>query len=173
MQRATALGVAWLAALCLTLPTAAKDERPQEMPYATPGEIPILYEGLASDLQPGDVVLIDDGRVVVTVTKVEGERVHAGVTQGGRLRDRVQQVGDVVDQRLQGKALGGGPALDRGPPALDDGAAVSAQEIRQMRRREVGVRHGGGHGVLASSIVPAPSLPCQDPARDKLGMLAG
>ncbi|WP_437519903.1 pyruvate kinase [Sorangium sp. So ce726] len=64
-------------------------EANRDSPVATPGEIPILYEGLASDLQPGDVVLIDDGRVVVTVTKVEGDRVQAGVTQGGRLRDRV------------------------------------------------------------------------------------
>ncbi len=51
-------------------------------------EIPIQYEGLAEDLQPGDIVLMDDGRVVVTVTKVDGARVHATVTQEGQLRDR-------------------------------------------------------------------------------------
>jgi pyruvate kinase len=56
---------------------------------AGPGEVPIQYEGLAQDLQPGDVVLLDDGRVVLTVSKVEADRVSAAVTQGGALRDRV------------------------------------------------------------------------------------
>jgi pyruvate kinase len=56
---------------------------------AAPGEIPIQYEGLADDLQPGDVILVDDGRIVLTVTKVESQRVMAAVTQGGALRDRV------------------------------------------------------------------------------------
>jgi pyruvate kinase len=55
---------------------------------ASPGEIPIGYEGLTQDLQTGDVVLIDDGRVVVTVTRIEGNRVQAAVTHGGGLRDR-------------------------------------------------------------------------------------
>jgi pyruvate kinase len=56
---------------------------------AEPGEIPVQYEGLAQDLRQGDVVLLDDGRVVVTITKVEEESVTAAVTQGGALRDRV------------------------------------------------------------------------------------
>ena len=61
---------------------AQKDE------LAAAGEIPVGYEGLTQDLQTGDVVLIDDGRVVVTVTRVEGSRVQAAVTHGGGLRDR-------------------------------------------------------------------------------------
>ena len=56
---------------------------------AAPGEIPIAYEGLAEDLSPGDVVLLDDGRVCVTVTEIAGRRVRAVVSQGGVLRDRV------------------------------------------------------------------------------------
>jgi len=53
------------------------------------GEVPIQYEGLAQDLQPGDVVLLDDGRVVLTVLGIDGHRVRAGVTQPGTIRDRV------------------------------------------------------------------------------------
>ncbi|MFT3766010.1 MAG: pyruvate kinase [Minicystis sp.] len=56
---------------------------------AGPDEVPIQYEGLAQDLQPGDVILLDDGRVVLTVTSIENSRVRAAVTQPGTIRDRV------------------------------------------------------------------------------------
>lgn len=56
---------------------------------AGPGEFPITYEGLAQDLQVGDVVLVDDGRLTLAVSAIDGPRVQALVTQGGPIRDRV------------------------------------------------------------------------------------
>jgi pyruvate kinase len=64
-------------------------EASQEPVDLKPNEIPIQYEGLAQDLRADDVVLLDDGRVSLTVTKIDGLRVHATVTQPGDLRDRV------------------------------------------------------------------------------------
>ncbi len=64
-------------------------EAKADSPPAKSNEIPILYEGLTEDLKLGDVVLIDDGRIILTVTKEDGTRVFATVTQGGALRDRV------------------------------------------------------------------------------------
>jgi pyruvate kinase len=64
-------------------------EDPKDSPPAGPDEIPIQYEGLAQDLRTGDVILLDDGRVVLTVTTVEGLHVRAAVTQAGTLRDKV------------------------------------------------------------------------------------
>jgi pyruvate kinase len=64
-------------------------EATNDGPEAAVGEVPIQYEGLAQDLHTGDVVLLDDGRVTLTVTKVENDRVSAAVTQGGMIRDRV------------------------------------------------------------------------------------
>jgi pyruvate kinase len=65
-------------------------ESPKGDPPSTdPGEVPISYEGLAQDLEAGDVILLDDGRVTLTVTGVEGDRVPAVVTHAGALRDRV------------------------------------------------------------------------------------
>lgn len=61
----------------------------KDQPFAAPGEMGVLYEGLCEDLQPGDIILIDDGRMVFTVTKVDSKRVLATATQGGQLRDRV------------------------------------------------------------------------------------
>lgn len=60
-----------------------------ELRAALPGDVPVQYDGLAEDLQPGDIILVDDGRIVLTVSKIEsGARVLATVSQGGRLRDR-------------------------------------------------------------------------------------
>jgi pyruvate kinase len=51
--------------------------------------IPIHYSGLARDVRPGDRVLFDDGRIVLSVTAVEGDKVKARVEQGGGMRDHV------------------------------------------------------------------------------------
>ncbi len=68
-------------------------EATKESPPAAPGEVPILYEGLAEDLRAGDVILLDDGRVTLTVDgveRVDGKpSVRAVATLGGALRDRV------------------------------------------------------------------------------------
>lgn len=45
----------------------------------------IDYPALAEDSKPGDVYLLDDGRVKVRVEKVVGSEVHTTVTQGGVL----------------------------------------------------------------------------------------
>jgi pyruvate kinase len=51
--------------------------------------ITIQYDGLAGDVRIGDRILFDDGRLVLNVKRVEGERVHAHVEQGGGMRDHV------------------------------------------------------------------------------------
>lgn len=45
------------------------------------------YSGLPNDVTPGDLVLVDDGRVELKVTKVEGNNVHTVVVEGGRVSD--------------------------------------------------------------------------------------
>ena len=45
------------------------------------------YSGLAADVTPGERVLIDDGRVALQVTAVDGPRVHTRVTEGGLVSD--------------------------------------------------------------------------------------
>jgi pyruvate kinase len=51
--------------------------------------IPINYEGLAGDVRVGDSILFDDGRLVLLVTAIEGERVLVHVEQGGGMRDHI------------------------------------------------------------------------------------
>jgi pyruvate kinase len=50
--------------------------------------IPILYEGLAEDVQPGDAILIDDGRVALRVRRIEAGRVVCEIIQTGTVRDQ-------------------------------------------------------------------------------------
>jgi len=45
------------------------------------------YPGLAGDVRPGTSILVDDGRVVLEVTAVDGPRVRTRVVVGGRVSD--------------------------------------------------------------------------------------
>jgi pyruvate kinase len=51
--------------------------------------IPIQYEGLAADVRLGDHILFDDGRLVLHVRAIEGDRVKCFVEQGGQIRDHI------------------------------------------------------------------------------------
>ncbi len=55
-----------------------------------PGDVRMVsttHKGLTDDVHPGDLVLVDDGRIELRVTKVEGSRVHTTVVEGGRVSD--------------------------------------------------------------------------------------
>ncbi|MHC0433805.1 pyruvate kinase [Streptomyces sp. O3] len=45
------------------------------------------YEGLAADVAPGERVLVDDGKVTLEVTAVDGPRVTTLVVEGGMVSD--------------------------------------------------------------------------------------
>src|SRR6266516_2837759 len=49
--------------------------------------VSVSYPGLAGDVQPGTRLLVDDGRVVLEVTAVQGERVRTRVLVGGPVSD--------------------------------------------------------------------------------------
>ncbi|WP_215454586.1 pyruvate kinase [Streptomyces sp. ATCC 21386] len=45
------------------------------------------YAGLAADVTPGAHILVDDGKVTLQVTAVDGPRVHTRVIEGGMVSD--------------------------------------------------------------------------------------
>ena len=51
--------------------------------------IAVDYPGLEADLHAGDMVRLDDGRIVLRVERIDGGRVVCTVVQGGALRDRM------------------------------------------------------------------------------------
>jgi pyruvate kinase len=59
---------------------------PEELASGT--EIPTTYAALASDVQAGDRILLDDGIMELRVLAVEAPRVHCRVIRGGLLRQR-------------------------------------------------------------------------------------
>ncbi|BCX82552.1 pyruvate kinase [Methylomarinovum caldicuralii] len=50
-------------------------------------QVGLVYRDLPRDVRPGDVLLLDDGRVVLKVDKIVGNRVECIVVVGGALSD--------------------------------------------------------------------------------------
>lgn len=50
--------------------------------------VPIVYERLAKDVQPGALVLIDDGSIRLVVSRIDNETIVARVVVGGLVGDR-------------------------------------------------------------------------------------
>jgi pyruvate kinase len=52
-----------------------------------PERVPVAYSALAQDVASGDTILLDDGKLVLRVTSVEGREVRCRVVRGGVLTD--------------------------------------------------------------------------------------
>ncbi|MEO5511532.1 MAG: pyruvate kinase [Longimicrobiales bacterium] len=50
-------------------------------------ELPTTYPQLASDVAPGNRILLDDGLMELRVTRIQGDHVHCTVIRGGLLRE--------------------------------------------------------------------------------------
>lgn len=48
-------------------------------------QVGIDYKNLPRDVYPNDILLLDDGRIVLVVFKVEGARIHCRIQEGGVL----------------------------------------------------------------------------------------
>lgn len=52
------------------------------------GIIPVDYEGIAKDVKISEKIMLDDGKLVLEVVKIEGDVIHAKVLCGGLLKQR-------------------------------------------------------------------------------------
>ena len=60
-------------------------------PDASPGDesrVGVEYRDLVNDVVPGDMLLLDDGQIVLEVHKVEGSEVRCWVQRGGTLTNK-------------------------------------------------------------------------------------
>ena len=54
----------------------------------TSESVGVAYPDLVADVAPGDVLLLDDGQIVLSVDRVDGPRIECTVVRGGELKDR-------------------------------------------------------------------------------------
>jgi len=125
----------------------------------TQERVGITYKSLVDDVKPGNTLLLDDGRMVFDVDKVEGQEIHCTVMLSGVLSDK-------KGINLQGGGLSA-PALTEKDKediiaAADiqaDYIAVSfpknANDINQARQL---LRDAGGHGCIVAKIERAEAL---------------
>ncbi|MBT8423306.1 MAG: pyruvate kinase, partial [Gammaproteobacteria bacterium] len=121
--------------------------------------VAVAYEGLAADLDPGDVLLLDDGKITLDVEHVEGTCIHCIVRVGGPL-------GNNKGINKQGGGLSA-PALtdkDREDIVFAAEAAVdwlavsfvrSPEDVNEARRL---LREAGGKGHLVAKIERAEAV---------------
>ena len=107
--------------------------------------LPVVYAQMADDVEPGAIVLIDDGLLRLVVSHVEGDRIWARVVAGGRAHAR------------KGVNL--------------PGVRVSARSLTDKDRADVATMVDLGVDWIALSFVRAPED--VDEVRDLVAELGG
>ncbi len=127
------------------------------------GQVGITYKELPRDVQPGDVLLLNDGLLVLQVVAVEGARIRCRVEQGGTLSDS-------KGINRQGGGLSAGALTDKDRADIRAAAelgvdylAVSfprkAEDIHQARRL---LSEAGGDAGLVAKIERAEAVAAID-----------
>ena len=119
----------------------------------------VAYQNLVNDVQSGDVLLLDDGLIVLEVDRVAGSRVACRVKVGGRLADH-------KGLNKQGGGLSAPALTDKDRRDIEAAAklgldfvsvsfARNADDIEEARSL---LRHAGGHGHIVAKIERAEAV---------------
>lgn len=119
----------------------------------------VSYKELIQDVKPEDVLLLDDGNIVMTVEKLEKHEIHCTVTSGGKLSDH-------KGLNLQGGGLTAGALTKKDLEDIKSAAkleadylAVSfvrtAEDIRQARWL---LEAAGGEARIVAKIERADAI---------------
>jgi pyruvate kinase len=122
-------------------------------------EVGVAYEPLAQDVDPGDVLLLDDGLIALNVESVSGTRINCRVKIGGTLSDKKgvnRQGGGMSAPALTDKDL---DDLRRAAAAEVDWVAVSfvqnSDDINQARQV---LEEAGGTAHIIAKIERAEAM---------------
>jgi pyruvate kinase len=122
-------------------------------------EVGVAYEQLAQDVDPGDVLLLDDGLIALNVESVSGTRINCRVKIGGTLSDKKgvnRQGGGMSAPALTDKDL---DDLRRAAAAEVDWVAVSfvqnSDDINQARQV---LEEAGGTAHIIAKIERAEAM---------------
>ncbi|MGM0677135.1 pyruvate kinase [Ectothiorhodospira marina] len=127
----------------------------------------LTYTDLPGDVNAGDILLLDDGRLVLEVVRVDGPRIHTQVVVGGTLSNNKginRQGGGLSASALTDKDVND----IRLAAELDvDYLAISfprcADDILQARQR---LRDAGGSGAICAKIERAEAVTASDEILD-------
>jgi pyruvate kinase len=119
----------------------------------------VAYKRLPSDVRTGDVLLLNDGLIVLEVTSVDGARINTQVVVGGELSDN-------KGINKQGGGLSAGALTDKDRVDIKlaaelrvDYMAVSfASDGSDMDEARHLLRQEGGHGHLVAKIERSEAL---------------
>ncbi|HUH31357.1 MAG TPA: pyruvate kinase, partial [Rhodanobacter sp.] len=128
-----------------------------------PGDVQrvgVSYHGLPRDVHPGDVLMLDDGLLALTVLAVVGSEVRCQVLIGGRLSDRKglnRQGGGLSVTALSDKDREDiRLAAEIGADFLAVSFVRAAEDIHQARRL---LHEAGGNAALVAKIERAEAIP--------------
>jgi pyruvate kinase len=118
------------------------------------------YKELPRDVRAGDVLLLDDGKIVLDVTGVDGPRIHTVTRHGGTLSDNKginRQGGGLTAPALTPKDI---EDIRTAAKMKVDYVAVSFPKsgADMYMAREL-LRAAGGHAMLIAKIERAEAIP--------------
>ncbi len=125
------------------------------------GRVGLTYPALTGDVSAGDLLLLDDGRIVLRIRQIQGPEIVCTVVVGGTLSDNkgINRQGG----GLSARALSEKDRVDiRFAAAMEaDYLAVSfvreAADVEEARRL---LREAGGGGGIVAKIERAEALTC-------------
>jgi len=134
-----------------TLPRDAGDQQ----------QVGLDYKTLPDDVVPGDILLLDDGRVVLEVTLVEGERVITIVKVGGILSNN-------KGINKQGGGLSADALTEKDKQDIITAAALEADYLAVSFPRsaeDLNLARGlmeaaGGHAAIVAKVERAEAIEC-------------
>ncbi len=124
------------------------------------GRAGLDYKELPRDVKPGDVLLLDDGKIVLDVKDVRGNEIHTVTRHGGALSNNKginRQGGGLTAPALTPKDI---EDIRTAARLKVDYLAVSfPKSAADMYMAKELLRAGGGHGLLIAKIERAEAIP--------------
>ncbi len=127
----------------------------------------LTYKELPHDVKPGDILLLDDGRIQLAVTKIEGNRIFTTVIvagplsnnkginkQGGGLSAPALTVKDKEDIRH---------AADLGVDYIAVSFPRNGQDLQEARRL---LREAGSNALIVAKVERAEAVASEEAMRD-------
>jgi pyruvate kinase len=119
----------------------------------TSAGVGVAYTELPTDVAAGDVLLLDDGQITLSVDRIEGSRIHTRVVNGGELSDHKginRQGGGLSAPALTDKDRADIKiAADLQLDFLAVSFVRSADDVNEARRL---LREAGGQGLMVAKI---------------------